>query len=261
MDKLALGQELRYDIAAACEGTGLPEEELRHIWRSLGFPDPTPGEPVFSDVDLGNLAAVADLMHSGVVSPEVTYGMTRVIGSSMARIASALVDAVSARADRPARDDLDGCRAQRGPRAGRQPGGWVPADVPRGPRPGLAASPPGRRSAPVAAGGCRRGAWPHRGVRGPRRLHGPGAAGERRGAGGGGRPVRAARLRRGGRRRRSRREDDRRRGHVHRRRPRLRGRDRARAWPTPRTTPPSSRMCGWGWRSGRSCSERATPSG
>ena len=106
MDKLALGQELRYDIAAACDGTGLPEEELRHIWRSLGFPDPTSGEPVFSDVDLGNLAAVADLMHSGVVSPEVTYGMTRVIGSSMARIASALVDAVSARADRPARDDL-----------------------------------------------------------------------------------------------------------------------------------------------------------
>ena len=90
IDRLALGQELRYDVAAACEGTGLPEEELRHIWRSLGFPDPKPGEQVFSDVDLGNLAAVADLMHSGVVSPEVTYGMTRVIGSSMARIASAL---------------------------------------------------------------------------------------------------------------------------------------------------------------------------
>ena len=100
IDRLALGQELRYDVDAACDGTGLPEEELRHIWRSLGFPDPQPGEKVFSDVDLGNLAAVADLMHSGVVSPEVTYGMTRVIGSSMARIASALIDAVSAQTDR-----------------------------------------------------------------------------------------------------------------------------------------------------------------
>jgi adenylate cyclase len=99
IDRLALGQELRYDLAAACDGTGLPEEELRHIWRSLGFPDPKPGEKIFSDVDLGNLAAVADLMHSGVVSPEVTYGMTRVIGSSMARIASALIDAVSAQSD------------------------------------------------------------------------------------------------------------------------------------------------------------------
>ena len=99
IEKLALGQDLQFDLAAACEGTGLPEEELRHIWRSLGFPDPQPGELLFSDVDLGNLAAVADLMHSGVVSPEVTYGMTRVIGSSMARVASALIDAVSARAE------------------------------------------------------------------------------------------------------------------------------------------------------------------
>jgi adenylate cyclase len=99
IDKLALGQDLRYDLAAACEGTGLPEEELRHIWRSLGFPDPQPGELIFSDVDLGNLAAVVDLMHSGIVSPEVTYGMTRVIGSSMARVASALIDAVSSRTD------------------------------------------------------------------------------------------------------------------------------------------------------------------
>lgn len=99
IDRLALLQDLRHDIAAACERTGLPEEELRHIWRSLGFPDPKPGEPIFSDVDLGNLSAVADLMHSGVVTPEVTYGMTRVIGSSMARVASALVDAVNAQAE------------------------------------------------------------------------------------------------------------------------------------------------------------------
>lgn len=99
IDKLALGQEVSHDLAAACRGTGLPEEELRHIWRSLGFPDPQPGEVLFTDVDLGNLAAVADLLHSGVVSPEVAYGMTRVIGSSMARIASALIDAVSSRAE------------------------------------------------------------------------------------------------------------------------------------------------------------------
>jgi adenylate cyclase len=97
MDRLALGQDLRYDVAAAVARTQLPEEELRHMWRSLGFPDPPADEPVFSDADLANFAAVAELMHSGVVTPEVTYGMTRVVGSSMARIASALVDAVSSR--------------------------------------------------------------------------------------------------------------------------------------------------------------------
>lgn len=99
IERLALGQDLRHDIEEACAATDLPGDELRHIWRSLGFPEPQPGEPVFSDVDLENLKAVADLMHSGVVSPEVTYGMTRVVGSSMARVASALIDAVSSRSE------------------------------------------------------------------------------------------------------------------------------------------------------------------
>ncbi len=104
---LALGQELRHDLDEACKATGLPSEEIRHIWRSLGFPDPRSGEPTFSDVDVANMAAVAELMHSGVASPEVTYGMTRVIGSSMARIASALVDAVSARSEQRTPGDSD----------------------------------------------------------------------------------------------------------------------------------------------------------
>jgi adenylate cyclase len=99
IDRMALGQELRFDLEEACRRSGLPEEELRHIWRSLGFPDPPKGEPVFTDVDVANLEAVAALLHSGAVPPEVAYGMTRVIGSSMARVASALIDAVSARAD------------------------------------------------------------------------------------------------------------------------------------------------------------------
>ena len=43
---------------------------------------------------------MAELLHAGVIDPEVAYGMTRVIGSSMARVASALVDAVSARAEK-----------------------------------------------------------------------------------------------------------------------------------------------------------------
>jgi adenylate cyclase len=105
IDRMALGQELSYDVAAACEAAGLPEAELRHIWRSLGFPDPPAGERVFSDVDVRNLAAVAELLGSGVVTPEVAYGMTRVIGSSMSRVASALVDAVSARAEQAMQHD------------------------------------------------------------------------------------------------------------------------------------------------------------
>ncbi len=76
---------------------------------------------MFSDRDVRNLRAVAELMQSGVVSPEVTYGMTRVIGSSMARVASALVDAVSARAN----DALQGDEAGLEPVA-TQASGFLP---------------------------------------------------------------------------------------------------------------------------------------
>ena len=99
IDRLTLGQVLEFDVADACARTGLPEDELRHIWRSLGFPEPQAGERVFSQVDLDNFTAVAALLHSGAATPEVIYGMTRVVGSSMARIASALVDTVSNRAE------------------------------------------------------------------------------------------------------------------------------------------------------------------
>jgi adenylate cyclase len=99
IDHLALGQELRYDVAAAAERTGLTEDDVRHIWRSLGFPEPADGEVVFSDQDVANMRGVAELMEAGIVRPDIAFAMTRVIGSSMARVASALVDAVSAQAE------------------------------------------------------------------------------------------------------------------------------------------------------------------
>jgi adenylate cyclase len=99
IDHLSLGEPLRYDLVEACELTGLSDDELRHIWRSLGFPDPPPDELAFTDTDIHNMQAVAKLLRSGVVTPAVTYGITRVVGSSMARITSSLLDAVAARAD------------------------------------------------------------------------------------------------------------------------------------------------------------------
>ncbi len=99
LERLALGQQLRYDVAAAVALTGLSERDLRHMWRSLGFPEPEPGEPVFSDEDVRNFRAVAELLEAGAIQPEIAYSMTRVIGSSMAKVANAVVDTVNARAE------------------------------------------------------------------------------------------------------------------------------------------------------------------
>jgi adenylate cyclase len=117
LDLLALGGEPRYDLAAASDESGLSEDALRHLWRSLGFPDPPPNEVLFTQVDVDNLTAVAQLLRTGVIAPEVIYGMTRVVGSSMARVANALVDAVSARAEAAARDGGDANSAALAPLA------------------------------------------------------------------------------------------------------------------------------------------------
>jgi adenylate cyclase len=108
MERMALSQDMRYDVARAARLSGLGEERLIQIWRSLGFPDPTEQEAVFSDVDVANFRAVAELLDSGAVEEEIALQMTRVIGSSMVRVAEALIDAVSARAELVApSQDLD----------------------------------------------------------------------------------------------------------------------------------------------------------
>jgi adenylate cyclase len=98
LERMALPQDIRYDVAQGAALSGLGEEQLIQMWRSLGFPDPRAREAVFSDVDVANFRATAELIRSGAVSEEIALQMTRVIGSSMARVAEALIDAVNVRA-------------------------------------------------------------------------------------------------------------------------------------------------------------------
>ena len=77
---------------------GLPTPD-DFAFETAPVPEPAEGEVVFSDQDVSNMRAVAELMEAGIVRPDIAFAMTRVIGSSMARVASALVDAVSAQAE------------------------------------------------------------------------------------------------------------------------------------------------------------------
>jgi adenylate cyclase len=95
LDRLVLPGPARYDVLDVAARTGLPPETVAHVWRSLGFPDPRAGDRIFAEVDVENLANVATLITSGSIAPEVVLQMSRVIGSSIARIAQSHVDAVS----------------------------------------------------------------------------------------------------------------------------------------------------------------------
>ncbi|MFN8041707.1 MAG: adenylate/guanylate cyclase domain-containing protein, partial [Acidimicrobiales bacterium] len=91
-------------------------------WRALGFPEPRPGERLFSETDLDMLASVLPFIAEGVLDPGLGVQMARVIGSSLSRVATAQIEAIEhqiatrVEADDAARaggaprrgDDLDG---------------------------------------------------------------------------------------------------------------------------------------------------------
>ena len=83
-----------YDLAAMSEASGLTPAQITRLWRSLGFPEPQPGEPLFTDVDVEMLRSIGELLALGWIDDELTVQMARVIGSSLSRIASALIDSI-----------------------------------------------------------------------------------------------------------------------------------------------------------------------
>lgn len=97
VERLIVPEAAAYDLETVCERTGLPAEHVRQLWRTLGYAVPQPGEVAFTDADLEILGEVARLIEEGVATADLVLQISRVIGSSMARIASAQVDAISAR--------------------------------------------------------------------------------------------------------------------------------------------------------------------
>jgi adenylate cyclase len=103
VERLLVPETARYDLTAVTQQTGMTAEQVQHLWRSLGFPVPRPGEVAFTDSDVEILAEVGQLVADDVASADLLVQMSRVIGSSVARIASAQVDVISAGTAGPAR--------------------------------------------------------------------------------------------------------------------------------------------------------------
>ncbi len=97
VERLMVPEAASYDLAHVAERTGLGADQVRDLWRTLGYPVPRPGEVAFNDADIEILTEVGELMASDVASAGLVLQMSRVIGSSMARIASSQVDVISAR--------------------------------------------------------------------------------------------------------------------------------------------------------------------
>ncbi len=105
IDRLVFPDPPIYDLPALAEVTGLTAEQIAQLWRSLGFPDPTGGERIFTETDADMLHTVAGLLELGLIEPDLVVQMSRVIGSSLARVAGAIIDAIGLDAESETGDD------------------------------------------------------------------------------------------------------------------------------------------------------------
>ncbi|MGQ0616073.1 MAG: adenylate/guanylate cyclase domain-containing protein [Acidimicrobiia bacterium] len=94
VDLLVFPYPGRYTQDELLQLSGVSTDAPR-FWRALGFPDPDPDDRVFTDADVELVRHVDRLLELRLVHIDVALQMTRVIGSAMARIASAQVDALT----------------------------------------------------------------------------------------------------------------------------------------------------------------------
>jgi adenylate cyclase len=88
----------RFTLDEVVARTGIPEDDLRRIWRAAGFPDPDPDEPVFTGGDVDLFGAVGGA--GSFFDEEVTMQLTRVIGAAAWRTADSIISAFTTRVGR-----------------------------------------------------------------------------------------------------------------------------------------------------------------
>jgi adenylate cyclase len=92
-ERMLVPEDGTFTSAELSAVTGIPLELDERLWRAMGFPVVPADEQAFTAADRRALAGVRGLLDLGMVTEDGVVQLTRVIGSSMARIAEAEVDA------------------------------------------------------------------------------------------------------------------------------------------------------------------------
>ncbi len=85
-----------HDLNDVARRSNIDPDVVRAYWRALGFPDPRPGEKVFRESDLELLDLTFSTIANESLERDVALQLSRVIGSAMDRVATALIDAITA---------------------------------------------------------------------------------------------------------------------------------------------------------------------
>jgi adenylate cyclase len=98
IDGLVLPERGKLTLAELADKVGAEPDAIRVLWRSLGFVEPVEDDRIFTKTDVRILKNLIGLTRSGVVEPEVALQLGRVLGQSMALVATAVIDATEAQA-------------------------------------------------------------------------------------------------------------------------------------------------------------------
>lgn len=107
VERLVAPEPALHDVTELAAITGMPVSQIVQLWRSLGFAEPRPGDRMFTNTDADMLHTVAELIDVGVIDPALAVQMSRVIGSSLARVALSQIDAFDAGEEGDEGDDDD----------------------------------------------------------------------------------------------------------------------------------------------------------
>lgn len=99
IDALVLPKPGKFTIEELADRVGTDVEVVRLFWRALGFVDSADGERTFTKRDVAILRSLVGLTERGLLDPDLSLGVARVVGVSMAQVAAAIVDATESRSD------------------------------------------------------------------------------------------------------------------------------------------------------------------
>lgn len=93
VDRLLVPADRRYTMGEVAAMTGMSAEVIGRLWRSIGLPEPAPGDRVLGDLDVEAVETFVDLLGLGAADLDTGVHLARVIGLAMARIADAELSA------------------------------------------------------------------------------------------------------------------------------------------------------------------------
>lgn len=99
IDSVVLPAKAKMTVGELAAKVGVEVSDVQALWRALGFVDSIDDEPSFSKRDAAILKSLTALTRDELIDPAIALQVARVIGMSMASVATAVVDAGAARSE------------------------------------------------------------------------------------------------------------------------------------------------------------------